>query len=733
SHVAGVAAWHKDALVEMKRRREEAARQRIELLKSSDMQSYLAMVRAEKSSRLSGMLRQTDECLRTFAKRLGLDQALLSGGGGGSNGSGGSNGDGATDALLESSEGWGRLATRLAADIPQQPASLKAQLRQYQMHGLRWLVGLHDAGLNGILADDMGLGKTVQVIALMCYLVEVRGQSGPFLIAAPSSVLPNWASELARWAPSLRVVDYRGSAETREQIWFEQICGHGGVGGGGRQRSGSSRSGVGGDAPFHVLLTSYEFLMGRNDRPRLARLRYSHIIVDEGHRLKNAGCKLNAELAHYRATNRLLLTGTPLQNRLEELWSLLNFLMPNLFSSGDDFAAWFSAPLEALRGAGACGSKEGDVAALSQEEYLLVTSRLHQVLRPFMLRRLKESVASELPSKSEFVLTAALGPYQAALMDIVKNGFQQAAAVGGSISSSNAAVNRAVNNTVMEMRNICNHPFISKLHPHLGESSLPPSAQRHFGLPPLVTLCGKMDLLDRLLVRLHAVPPLASAMNTNASAAGGAATARRSQRRHKVLLFATMTRALDLVEEYLEWRGFEWARLDGSTAALERGELIADFNRPDSETFIFLLSLKAGGVGLNLQAADTVILYDTDWNPQLDLQAQARAHRIGQTREVRVFRLLTAGTIEQHIAAVAEEKRKFADSSITGGFFDGQTSAEERREYLLNLLSATAPAGGDGGGVKEAGMLSDSDLNRLVARGAEELAFLEAEDEKRRR
>eukprot|EP00198_Chlamydomonas_reinhardtii_P014216 XP_001703553.1 SWI2/SNF2-like protein [Chlamydomonas reinhardtii] len=379
---AGVADWHAGVVAELRRRREEAARKRIELLKSRDMQAYLAL----------------------------------------------------------------------------QPAGLTARLREYQMHGLRWLVGLHDARLNGILADDMGLGKTLQVIALCVYMNEVRGIRDPFLIAAPSSVLPNWAAELARWAPGLRVVDYRGSADTREDIWRTQVCAAGG--GGGKRRGGSgSGSQQPHHQPFQVLLTSYDFLMGKYDRPRLARIKYSHIIVDEGHRLKNAGCKLNAELQHYRADSRLLLTGTPLQNRLDELWALLNFLMPGLFGSGEDFAA--------------C---DGDAE--------------------------------------------------------------------------------------------------------------------------------------------HLQPPLP-----------------------QVLLFSTMTRALDVIEEYLDWRGFEFARLDGGTAAAERGQLIADFNSPDSPTFIFLLSLKAGGVGLNLQAG-------TAW--------------------VVVFRLLTAASIEGHIAAVAEDKRKLTDSSITG-------------------------------------------------------------------
>ncbi|KAG2497935.1 hypothetical protein HYH03_004197 [Edaphochlamys debaryana] len=730
----GVAGWHAEAVAEMKWRREAAARKRIELLKSSDMQSYLALVRAEKSSRLGSMLATTDTCLRAFAQRLGLERLLgtTTRGGQGQGGEGGGEkggGEGGVaDSVLESSEGWGALAQRLAADIPTQPPGLVATLREYQMHGLRWLVGLHDARLNGILADDMGLGKTLQVIALVQYMVEVRGNPGPFLIAAPSSVLPNWSSELARWAPGLRVVAYRGSAEERERLWLEQVLGRGRP----RPAEGGPR--------LHVLLTSYEFLMGKHDRPRLARLKWSHIIVDEGHRLKNAGCKLNAELAHYTTTSRLLLTGTPLQNRLDELWALLNFLMPGVFASGEDFAAWFSAPLEALRGAGGCGSAEGDVAALSQEEYLLVTSRLHQVLRPFMLRRLKESVASELPAKSEVVLRAHMGPYQAALMELVRSGFERSAAAGAGAGatreggegggasgsgSSSTAVHRAVNNTVMEMRNICNHPFISKLHPPHGELALPEAAHRASGLPPCVSLCAKMELLDRLLVRLHAT-------------------------KHKVLLFCTMTRALDVVEEYLEWRGFEFARMDGNTSGGERGQLVADFNKPDSPTFIFLLSLRAGGVGLNLQAADTVILYDTDWNPQLDLQAQARAHRIGQAREVRVFRLLTAGSIEEHIAAVAEEKRRFADSSITGGFFDGQTSADERRAYLLNLLASSGGSGGGGGGgggggaggsggsgggsggAGDASRLSDAELSRLVARGEAELAELEAEDERKR-
>ncbi|GAX76004.1 hypothetical protein CEUSTIGMA_g3447.t1 [Chlamydomonas eustigma] len=215
------------------------------------------------------------------------------------------------------------------------------------------------------------------------------------------------------------------------------------------------------------------------------------------------------------------------------------------------------------------------------------------------------------------------------------------------------------------------HSIDSRLHPPNSELSLAPGP-----LPAAITLCGKLDLLDRLLMRLHL---------------GG----------HKVLIFCTMTRMLDVIEEVLDWRGFPHLRLDGATAAAERGNLVAEFNRPGSDSFAFLLSLRAGGVGLNLQAADTVIFYDSDWNPAMEDQAQARAHRIGQLRQVMVLRLLTAGTIEEHIHRVSDEKRKFADSSITGGFFDGHTSAEDRRKYLLSIL--TQAAGSSALGVHEDG------------------------------
>ncbi|KAI8474646.1 MAG: P-loop containing nucleoside triphosphate hydrolase protein [Monoraphidium minutum] len=596
------------------------------------------------------------------------------------------------------------------------------ELRDYQMQGLRWMVGLADHGLNGILADEMGLGKTVQmglgktvqVIAMICHLLEARGEGPPFLIAAPASVLPNWAAELARWAPRLRVVAYKGGAAEREATYNNQARG----------------CAIARGPKFHVLLTSYDFLMSKADRPRLARGReWRCIVIDEGHRLKNADCKLARELKQYRSRARLLLTGaraharTPLQNKIDELWALLNFLMPDMFNSAEDFAAWFGQPMEALRGCG--GAARGDGAPLGAllEEYLLLTSRLHTVLRPFMLRRLKESVAGELPGKTEVVLRCKMSPYQEALYSLVTRSFAGGDAGGGDDKGGGGGggggrgLGVSVNNALMELRTICNHPLIRRaprrwarrLHPQLGETLLPPAP---LGLPPGLRLSAKVEALDRVLVRM---------------AAGG----------HKVLLFCTMTRVLDELETYLGWRGHSFLRLDGTSGgAGERGELVRRFNDPASGVFVFLLSIRAGGVGLNLQAADTVIMYDTDWNPQIDLQAQARAYRIGQTRPVLVVRLVTGGTVEEHVQRVAAEKAKFADSSITGGFFDGMTSADDRRKYLLSILNAppdappgaTASGGGDGGSGLEMG---DGELSALLARGAGERGLFDREDARR--
>ncbi|KAF6263561.1 SNF2 family N-terminal domain-containing protein [Scenedesmus sp. NREL 46B-D3] len=460
---------------EHQRRREEAAAARLAALKNASLPEYLALLRQAKNGRLQEVLGQTDACLRQLAEKLGVAGGatvrpqpvttlwlLLAAGGGA--------------GVLDSSAAWAKLAAQLPADIQQQPSMVKGgQLREYQMQGLRWLVGLTQRGLNGILADDMGLGKTLQVISMVCHSVEVQQCCSPFLIVCPASVLSNWANELQHWAPDLAVVQYRGSADTREDIYKKQV----------RKKH------------LHVLLTTYELLMSEADRARLVKIKWAGIVVDEGHRLKNADCKLAQQLRGYSSKSRLLLTGTPLQNKLSELWALLNFLMPDAFSSADDFDSWFGAPLQAIKAAGSAAANAAGSAAeasmLNQEEYLLVTNRLHAVLRPFMLRRLKETVATELPQKSEVVLRCRLGPYQSALYDLVKSKLREEEGGG-------AGGVKGINNTVMELRNICNHPLLSKLHPDFGEDLLQHQLAGSGGvrLPAVLRLSCKVDLLDQV-------------------------------------------------------------------------------------------------------------------------------------------------------------------------------------------------------------------------------------------
>ncbi|KAK7363636.1 hypothetical protein VNO77_05786 [Canavalia gladiata] len=671
-------------------------REKINLLKINDVEGYLRMVQDAKSDRVKQLLKETEKYLQKLGSKLQEAKAAAGRFGQDADDTGNvnflensetENEDESDQAkhYMESNEKYYKMAHSIKESIAEQPSCLQGgKLREYQMNGLRWLVSLYNNHLNGILADEMGLGKTVQVISLICYLMETKNDRGPFLVVVPSSVLPGWDSEINFWAPGVHKIVYAGPPEERRRLFKERIV----------------------HQKFNVLLTTYEYLMNKHDRPKLSKIHWHYIIIDEGHRIKNASCKLNADLKHYQSSHRLLLTGTPLQNNLEELWALLNFLLPNIFNSSEDFSQWFNKPFEST------GDNSPDEALLSEEENLLIINRLHQVLRPFVLRRLKHKVENELPEKIERLIRCEASSYQKLLMKRVEENL-------GSIGSSKA---RSVHNSVMELRNICNHPYLSQLHAEEVDNFIP----KHY-LPPIIRLCGKLEMLDRLLPKLKATD-------------------------HRVLFFSTMTRLLDVMEEYLTLKQYRYLRLDGHTSGGDRGALIDLFNQPGSPYFIFLLSIRAGGVGVNLQAADTVILFDTDWNPQamkfllydflpkifcflwslyllvyfqVDLQAQARAHRIGQKRDVLVLRFETVQTVEEQVRASAEHKLGVANQSITAGFFDNNTSAEDRREYLEALLRECKKE-------EAAPVLDDDALNDLLARSETELDVFEAVDKKRK-
>ncbi|KAJ8766374.1 hypothetical protein K2173_022433 [Erythroxylum novogranatense] len=648
-------------------------REKINLLKINDVEGYLRMVQDAKSDRVKQLLKETEKYLQKVGSKLQEAKAMANDfendmdetqiGPGAvfeKNETAFENEDESDQAkhYMESNEKYYMMAHSIKESITEQPNCLQGgKLREYQMNGLRWLVSLYNNHVNGILADEMGLGKTVQVISLICYLMETKNDRGPFLVVVPSSVLPGWESEINFWAPGVQKIVYSGPPEERRRLFKEQIV----------------------HQKFNVLLTTYEYLMNKHDRPKLSKIHWHYIIIDEGHRIKNASCKLNADLKHYQSSHRLLLTGTPLQNNLEELWALLNFLLPNIFNSSEDFSQWFNKPFESN------GDSSAEEALLSEEENLLIINRLHQVLRPFVLRRLKHKVENELPEKIERLIRCEASAYQKLLMKRVEENL-------GSIGNSKA---RSVHNSVMELRNICNHPYLSQLHAEEVDNLIP----KHF-LPPIIRLCGKLEMLDRLLPKLKATD-------------------------HRVLFFSTMTRLLDVMEEYLSWKKYRYLRLDGHTCGGDRGALIEQFNRPDSPYFIFLLSIRAGGVGVNLQAADTVIIFDTDWNPQVDLQAQARAHRIGQKRDVLVLRFETVQTVEEQVRAAAEHKLGVANQSITAGFFDNNTSAEDRREYLESLLRESKKE-------EAAPVLDDDGLNDILARSESEIDIFESVDKQRR-
>lgn len=452
---------------------------------------------------------------------------------------------------------------------PTQPA---LELRDYQLDGLNWLVYSWCKSNSVILADEMGLGKTIQTIGFLSYLFNDQNLYGPFLLVVPLSTLDSWRREFDTWAPEMNAVVYLGDVNSRNTIRNYEWC------------HANNR------LKFNVLLTTYEILL--KDKSFLSAISWAVLSVDEAHRLKNDDSSLYRSLFDFNTFHRVLITGTPLQNSLRELWALLHFIMPSKFPTWQDF--------------------EYEHKDSANKGY----SKLHKQLEPYLLRRVKKDVEKSLPSKTEQLLRVEMTSIQKQYYKwiLTKNYKALAKGLKGNLSG--------FVNIMMELKKCCNHATLIRPTDEL--SHLDP-------LTRLIRGSGKLLLLDKLLVRLK-------------------------ETGHRVLIFSQMVRMLDILSDYLTYRRFTFQRLDGSIRGEIRRQAMDHFNAPDSPDFCFLLSTRAGGLGINLATADTVVIFDSDWNPQNDLQAQARAHRIGQKNRVNIYRLVTKNSVEEDIIERAKRK-----------------------------------------------------------------------------
>ncbi|KAI1422266.1 SNF2 family N-terminal domain-containing protein [Xylaria sp. FL1777] len=693
-------------------------------------------------------------------------------------------------------------------------------MRDYQLEGLTWMFEICLQGMSGILADEMGLGKTIQVISLVALLREQEDYFGPHLVIAPLSTLSNWQDEFQKWTPTIPFVLYHGTIEERQQIFKDKIMKH-------YQKGPNQR--------FPVVCTSYEMVL--RDHAALSKIDWAFIVVDEGHRMKNADAKLFRELQQFKSATRLLITGTPLQNNLKELWSLLHFLMPETFLDWEAFEVWFDfSDLQ---------DEEGTAQFIEDKESQSLVSKIHKILQPLLLRRIKADVAAYLPKKREYVLFAPMTKEQTDLYNVVNdkktdtrsylenkvverltevnntpNGSKRSSRQSSRAASSHQSepTPPPANNAfslmmrpkikVSAQSNVTTKTSstVSKVVPKRKTSptsdvsvsksakssrqSTPSTASRSKGRPrknrvsykvpddvdedklddeafedmlakeletqeeifeedfrdideikraetlelaklqiadkklgnplmqlrlvcntphnfynpwaydtnepideSIVTASGKMLLLDRLLPALF-------------------------ERGHKVLIFSQFKTQLDILHDYCsELRRWNVCRIDGSVSQEERRQQIKDFNE-DPEHKVFLLSTRAGGQGINLASADTVILFDSDWNPQQDLQAQDRCHRIGQTRPVIIYRFATKGTVEEQLLLSADAKRRLEKLVIKKGGFKNMSQKLEAgedidKETLKALLLKDGEVYKHSGGDK---ILSQEDIETLLDR-----------------
>lgn len=678
------------------------------------------------------------------------------------------------------------------------PSLLRGTLREYQRNGLDWMAGLVMSGTNGILADEMGLGKTIQTIALMAWLASEKHIWGPHLVIVPTSVMLNWEMEFKRFLPGFKILTYFGTPQQRK-----------------RKRRGWNK-----EDTWHVVITSYQLVI--QDQAVFRGKRWQFMVLDEAHNIKNFRSQRWQALLNFNAQFRLLLTGTPLQNNLVELWSLLYFLMPSTratqmmpagFASLDDFQEWFAKPVDKM-------VQENEEA---DDDARATISKLHQVLRPYLLRRLKIDVEKQMPAKYEHVLYCRLSKRQRYLYD----DFMSRASTKATLESGNFM---SILNCLMQLRKVCNHPDLFEVRPILTSFSVDKSVSseyqfvaKKFSVPSILNdvhpvflindieeptwvstrrkeLCasdviknhiltlkselqpvepnfedvqswakynvymrrcrrlanieqmlklndqriekspmygsncfetlnifkqprkGVLSLVERskimqpIIERFGCITPAVVLLDQPELCLGSAIAENiynnpefgfvksqvfhESQVRlsiafpdkrliqydcgklqtlalllrdlisggHRCLIFTQMTRVLDILEQFLNLHGWRYLRLDGATRIEQRQALTERFNK-DASIPVFILSTRSGGLGINLTGADTVIFYDSDWNPAMDRQCQDRCHRIGQTRDVHIYRLVSEYTIESNILRKATQKTLLDNVVIQEGDF----------------------------------------------------------------
>ena len=475
----------------------------------------------------------------------------------------------------------------------------------------------------------MGLGKTIQTIAFLGYLLEHKGKRGPYLIVGPTTVMGNWIRELKKWLPDLRAVKLLARKEYRYEIFEKYI----------RPKK------------FDIIVTSYE---GVNIcMKELSKINWHYLIVDEAHRLKNENSMFSRNMRKYKKDFILLITGTPIQNNIHELWALLNFIMPDLFDDSEVFDTYTTI-------------EENQSEKEREKKNLKYIQSLHRILRPFILKRTKDELALTLPPKKEVHLFIGLTKLQVELYRKIL------------LKRPLSGEKESFKNVLMQLRKCCDHPYLF--------NGVEPEDADPIG-EHVIEVSSKLTVVDKLLKKLS----------------GGD---------HQVLIFSQFKITLNVLEDYLNIRGYEYCRFDGDTTLEEREQSIDEFTKPNSDKFVFLLSTRAGGLGINLMTADTVVLYDSDWNPQVDLQAMDRAHRIGQKNTVMVYRLICENTVEEKMIERQQIKLKWDQLVILKGKISQKKSKYDKEE-LKDLISF----GANNIFRTEGGTFKDEDIDAILTRG----------------